>query len=147
MQFTLKEYRVLKIKKFIKNSIVFINFFNANSNNWILIEKNLKKRKYDYYRVFNKVSLKILKNSTFKNYNLVSHGFTTFVKPNLNQFKYLYSSFNNITLLKMFFVKTNNRIYSINQLKKIVFLKYLKNIMFYYMFKIIILNLFKVISK
>lgn len=130
MKFNFKDYKIIKTKNFIqKNTIVFfLNGTNKTSSDWILIEQNLTK--FNYYKVFNKVAYKTIKNSIFKNFLSTINGITFLVKPS--------STTNNLTkrnvlqkfeplLFYILAVKFNNKIYKNKQLKNLFYLNYIDN--------------------
>lgn len=135
MDFNLKDYQILKLKKYFKNNDFFFLFHSAklNLNQWTITEQNLKKLKLNYHKTLNGTTLKTLKNSIFRNVNSVISSFVVFINPkfkttefNLNLLnKGLKPSFSLICL------KLNNKIYSTSQLKGVKSLSYKKN-MFYF---------------
>lgn len=66
MEFNLKEYKNQKIKQYLKknNFIFFTINANQNSQGWLLAEQELKKLKFKYYKICNKTTKKIMKEST-----------------------------------------------------------------------------------
>ena len=76
MDFSLKTYRRLKIKYYLKTINFFFFFHGASLNNesWIKIEQTLVSNKLKYYRVFNTLMIRTLKCSIFKNLTTLLHG-------------------------------------------------------------------------
>ena len=131
MKFTLKDYKIFKTKKYIKTTCFFF-FFNGimlNSNDWIKTKQKLKKINFNCYKIFNKTSTKIVKNSIYKNTTPMINGITFFVKVENNQQiskKILLHDFENL-LFVFLSTKLNNKIYFLNQVKKINIFIYYKN--------------------
>jgi hypothetical protein len=131
MDFNLKNYRVLKVKNYIKNCDFFFFFHSAKlkSNEWVIVEQDLKKLKLKYYKVFNGTTLKTVKNSIYTNYSSIVCGIILFI-----ELKFKSTTFELISLKKdlkplfaLLSVKLNNKIYSIDQLKGIKTFSYKQN--------------------
>lgn len=131
MDFNLKNYRIFKTKKYLKNSEFFLLYHapKLNSKEWIKIEQELKKLNLEYYKVFNGTTLKTMNNSIYKNFTPLISGIVIFIKP-IEKFTELDLQILNKNL-KSFFVllaiKLNNKIYSIEQIKNIPGFSYNKN--------------------
>lgn len=136
VKFTSKDYKIKKTQNYLKTTNLFFIFngINQNSINWIKTEQELKKINFNYYKIFNKTSTKIFKNSIYKNITPTINSITFFIKPILK---------NNIIKKKMFFnmetffflaLKMNNKIYSSNQVKYINSLNYYENKLLLYQF-------------
>ena len=76
MEFNLKTYKHFKIRHYLKTRPYFFAFQGISLKNenrikivQILVNYNLKS-----YRIFNKLMIKILKNSIFKNLTTLIHG-------------------------------------------------------------------------
>ena len=133
MDFNLKKYRVLKVKKKLKKSelIFFFNSAKIKSNKWIKIEKQLKKLKLEYCRIFNNTTLKTIKNSIYTNITQVISGVILLIKP-INK-----STQVELKVIKKFLgslfvllcLKLNNKIYAITQLINLNTLSYRKNVL------------------
>jgi hypothetical protein len=129
MQFTSKEYKILKTKNYIKENKIFFffNSINRNSNDSIIVEQNLKKLNFDSYKIYNKTSKKTLKASTYKNSTELVNSITLLIKPMFTNFEIkkstLLQSFEPL-LFSLLAIKVNNKIYSKNQLKEIFLLNY-----------------------
>ena len=130
MQFNFKTHQVSKIEKYLKNNIVlFSNGTNQNSSNWVLTEQALYKLNLSYHKIYNNIAIKIIKNSIFKNYQQIINStffFLTLKQNNTN------SNNNKNLILKnlerinfsLYFIKLNDKIYSITQLKSLSSFKY-----------------------
>lgn len=129
MQFSSKDYKILKTKNYLKENYLFF-FFNSihrNSNDGIIIEQNLKKFNLNYYKIFNKTSKTTINNSIYKNSNELINSMTIFIKPISHSLELkksnLLSCFEPL-MFNMLAVKLNNKIYSTSQLKEINTLNY-----------------------
>nr|QUS63605.1 hypothetical protein [Haslea silbo]QUS63808.1 hypothetical protein [Haslea silbo] len=138
MHFEFRDYQLLKVKQYLKQKfLLFSNGANQTSTNWLAVEQGLYKSNLKYYKVYNKIALKVLKNSIYNNIGQIVKGTFFFLKLKNNStvlikqklFKELESIF--FTLLS---IKLNNKIYSIAQIKKIKSLNYKNNIAILYQF-------------
>ena len=123
MQFSSKDYKILKTKNYLKENSLFF-FFNSihrNSSDGIIIEQNLKKFNLNYYKIFNKTSKTTINNSIYKNSNELINSMTIFIKPisplELKKSNLL-SCFEPL-MFNMLAIKLNNKIYSTSQIKEI----------------------------
>ena len=129
MQFSSKDYKILKTKNYLKeNNLFFIfNSIHRNSNDGIIIEQNLKKFNLNYYKIFNKTSKTTINSSIYKNSNELINSMTVFIKPISHSIELkksnLLSCFEPL-LFNMLAIKLNNKIYSTSQLKEISTLNY-----------------------
>lgn len=138
MKFNLKEYQKQKIKHQLKNNplILFSINTNQNSQTWITTEQELKKLNFNYYKIYNNSTKKIIKNSINKNTtNLINSTFFL-LKPTSKT-----AQINNKILHQLnsiFFtilaIKLNQKIYMITQSKSIVSLNQKKNMAILYQF-------------
>ena len=129
MQFSSKDYKILKTKNYLKENSLFF-FFNSihrNSNDGIIIEQNLKKFNLNYYKIFNKTSKTTINNSIYKNSNELINSMTVFIKPISYSLELkksnLLSCFEPL-MFNMLAIKLNNKIYSTSQLKELNTLNY-----------------------
>jgi hypothetical protein len=136
MDFNLKKYRVLKVKKIFKKSelIFFFNSAKIKSNKWIKIEKQLKKLKLEYYQIFNNTTFKTIKNSIYTNINQIVSGVILLIKPihkstqiELKVIKKFLDS-----LFVLLCIKLNNKVYTTTQLKNLNTLSYKKTVFNFY---------------
>jgi len=141
MDFNFKTYQIVKLKKYFKNNGLFFTFHATKSNSvkWIITEQNLKKLKLDYYKPLNKITVKTLRSSIYKNFSSNITGFVLFISS-----RYKTTALNLpliVKALKPFFtlisLKLNNKIYSTTQLKGLNDLSYKKSV----------LTLYKVLDK
>ena len=141
MKFSLKDYKLLKTKKYIKNTNLFFVFngINTNSKNSIEIQQALTKINFNCYKIFNKTSTKTLENSIYKNSKHVINGLIFFVKPEKDKKiskKILFNDFENLKFIFLK-IKLNNKIYVFNQLKNVNIFNYKKKKLLYYQFSIV----------
>lgn len=132
MDYNSKNYERIKLKKIFKTNDFFFLFHSTklNLNQWTHTEQNLKKLKLEYAKVLNGTTLKLFKDSIYKNLSPVVCGFVLFINSNFKtsevQFnllrKGLKPSFELIAL------KLNNKAYSTSQLKGIENFSYRKNV-------------------
>lgn len=136
MDFNLKKYRVLKVKKNFKKSelIFFVNSAKIKSSKWIKIEKQLKKLKLKYYQIFNTTTFKTIQNSIYININQIISGVVLLIKP-------IYKSTPiELKLIKKFLdvlfvllcIKLNNKVYTTAQFKNLNNLSYKKTVFNFY---------------
>lgn len=129
MQFTSKEYKILKTKNYMKenNLFFFFNSVNRNSSDGIVIEQSFKKLNFNCYKIFNKTSKKLLNNSVLINSTELINSMTFFIKPvpKINELKKstLSNSFEPL-LFNMLAIKFNDKVYSKTQLKEIFSFNY-----------------------
>jgi hypothetical protein len=129
VQFSSKDYKILKTKNYLKENYLFF-FFNSihrNSNDGIIIEQNLKKFNLNYSKIFNKTSKTTINNSIYKNSNELINSMTVFIKPISYSLELkksnLLSCFEPL-MFNMLAIKLNNKIYSTSQLKELNTLNY-----------------------
>ena len=129
MDFSLKTYRRLKIKYYLKTINFFFFFHGASLNNesWIKTEQTLVRNKLKYYRVFNTLMIRTLKCSIFKNLITLLHG--PIVLINTDNVELTLKKLKNINpLINLLCLKLNNKIYSRKQIKNIKKLSYIENV-------------------
>lgn len=129
MDFSLKTYRRLKIKYYLKTINFFFFFHGASLNNesWIKTEQTLVSNKLKYYRVFNTLMIRTLKCSIFKNLTTLLHG--PIVLINTDNVELTLKKLKNINpLINLLCLKLNNKIYSKKQIKNIKKLSYIENV-------------------
>jgi len=129
MEFELKNYKFFKIKHYLKKThfFFFFNGINLNLKNWILIEQTLKKLKLKFYKIYNALIIKAIKNSIYENIKSLISGLIIILKPNSENLLKLKKLLTINPLLTLLSIKLNNKLYSIPQLKKIIFLDFKKN--------------------
>lgn len=142
MDLTTKKFKIEKTKSFIKcnNLFLFLNGIHKNSNDWVLIEQELKKINFNYYKIYNKTSKTTLNNSIFLKTSSLINSMTFLFKPSVDN-----KEINKNTLLQkietlifsLLAVKVNNKIYSKTQLKILLTLNYKNNKLLLYKFLIV----------
>ncbi len=141
MELTLKDYKILKTKKYIKTSdfFFFFNGINKNSTDGTKTEQELKKLNLSYFKIFNKTSKNLLKNSVYRNIEPLINGLTIFIKFDSKDNKNLNISKKKLLNLESFVflaIKMNQNIYSLNQVRYVNSLKYRESKLLLYQFKL-----------
>lgn len=141
MDLTTKKFKIEKTKNLIKhnNLFIFLNGINRNSNDWILIEQELKKINFNYYKIFNKTSKKTLNNSIFLNTSSLINSMTFLLKPLVAEQEINKDILLNkieTLIFSLLAIKVNNKIYSKTKLKNLVTLNYKNNRLLLYKFLI-----------
>ena len=146
MKLNSKIYKTNKTKNLIKNNIFFIySGTNRKTTEWIITEQELIHVNFEYYKIFNKITLKIFKNSKFKNFRSNISSLTFFIKPNLNNIrlkKLILINHFEALLFKLLAIKLNNKIYSFKQLNKTYSMNYKNNKILLYQFGIANLKIY-----
>jgi len=136
MDFNLKKFRVLKVKKKLKNSelIFFFNSAKIKSNKWIKIEKQLKKLKLKYSQIFNNTTFKTIKNSIYTNINQLFSGVILLITPahKSSQIELQTNKKFLDSLFVLLCIKLNNKVYTTTQLKNLNTLSYKKTVFNFY---------------
>jgi hypothetical protein len=138
MKFSSKDYKTIKTKNYLKNNNLFFIFngINQNSSNWIKTEQELKNKNFNYYKIVNKTSTRIFKNSIYKNSEHTINSITFFMKPDFNNTLLSKKILFNIETFVFLAIKINNKIYSINQMKYVNSLNYYESKLLLYQFGI-----------
>lgn len=133
MKFDPKTYLITKTKDYLETNKLFILFNGANKNSrdWILTEQSLEKLNFNYYKLFNRTSKNIFKNSVYERIRAVINGVTFFFKPSSFHLKELTKqkilvNFESLLFI-MLAIKLNNKIYSKEELKNIFSFNYVDN--------------------
>lgn len=141
MQLSNKKYKILKTKRTIKtNNIIYIcNGSISILLKWIAIEQKLKKNNLNYYKIFNKLTLNILKKSVFNKSHALINGNIFLLVP-LKPKKIL--NHVNKELFNLIAIKLNKKIYKTNTLTNIDNTNYINNKLLFYQFNITLLKFF-----
>jgi hypothetical protein len=129
MEFSAKDYAILKTKVYIKNNnlFFFFNSVNKNSNDEILTEQKLKKSGLAFVKIQNKTAKKTLQNSILINSKELINCSILIIKQNINKNELkkinILNNFEPL-LLTILALKLNNKIYSKTQLKELLVLNY-----------------------
>ena len=153
MKLNTKEYQKIKTKEYLKKNqlFFFLNGVSKNSNNWRKTEQSLITMGFMFFKSFNKITNKELKNSTFKNLKEIINGPTFLIKPKpktqLSR-DVLLSKFCPLLFI-LLAIKINNRIYPLVVLKKNQNkINYTSNGLLFYQFNVTNLKYYtKLISK
>lgn len=148
MEFNSKDYQILKTKDYFKtkNFFFFFNSINHDSNSLVILEQKLNSLNFNYFKVFNKLTNNILKNSIYNNIK-IANGIIFFIKPKMDskaQSKQIIVSNFELLLFTLLAIKLNNKIYTTMHFKNMDSLEYKENKLSLYQFGA--LN-FKKISK
>ena len=138
MKLTLKNSKISTTKKYIKNTnlFFFINGINTNSNDSIKTQQKLSKNNLKCYKIFNKTSTKILKNSIYKTQKPVISGVTFLVQFKSNKKISKKNILNNFENLMFVFLKLklNSNFYILNQFNNVNVFSYKKKKLLLYQF-------------
>ncbi len=151
MQFNLKNYQLLKTKQYLKKNdfLLFSIGANQKAQNWITTEQGLYKLKLNYHKIYNNITIKIIKNSIYKNLlNLINSTFF-FIIPRNNKLlgkKILLQGLNSIQL-NVLAIKLNKKIYALSQSRGINSFNYKTSISVIYQFLITNLKSYSTIAK
>ena len=125
VKFTIKTYKLSKIKKHFKKSHFFFLYNTITPKNNIKTTQELKKLDLKYYKLYNTLTRQTLKNSIYQNYQPLINGLVMLVLPrttiNLNTLAHL----NDIVTLTG--IKINNKIYSTKQINPFIKFEYVKD--------------------
>lgn len=137
MKFNLKTYQENKTKQYLKDSKLVVLSTNANkkSHNWVITEQELLKLKLRYYKIYNKTTKKIIKDSIYLNFvNIIGSTFF-FLKPaNNNEIQIETKMFPQKLDFTTLAIKLNKKVYAPAQLKTIQSFYYKKNVSVLYQF-------------
>jgi hypothetical protein len=133
MDFNSKDYKSVKLKKFFKTNDFFFLFHSArlDLNQWIQTEQNLKKLKLKYSKALNGTTLKLFKNSIYKNLSPIIGGFVLFMSSGFKTPELRLNSIKKEVKplsFELISVKLNNKLYSTSQLKGLNILSHRKNV-------------------
>ena len=151
MKLSLKDYRILKTKRYIEtnNLGIFADGVSRDSLNWLNIEQGLKKIEFDYYKLSNKTSKKTLYSSIYTNTKSIVSGPTFFIRPNSNKLLLKQTILDNFSSLSFesLLIKFNTKLYSPSVLKNIYTFNYKETKLLLYQFKLTSLKLCSKFSK
>ena len=121
MNINLKEFKILKLKKFMKKEelLFFFQSNRLNQKDWKKIEQTLKKLKLKYYKLFNSTTTNTFKTSIYFNYSIIINNFLIILTPvfKTTLFNKLFLTKELKTLFVLLSIKLNNKMYSLNQIK------------------------------
>jgi hypothetical protein len=141
MELTPKNHKLIKTRHYIKtNNLIFIyNGVNQNYLNWVISEQKMKTLNINYFKVSNKITIKIFKKSL--HYGIVSsiNAIICLIKLNLSQ-KNLPKNSElaqlNPSLFILIMLKINNKIYSIKQFHNLKIEDYKNNRLLFFQFRL-----------
>ena len=151
MKLNIKNYKILKTKKYFKtnNLFFFVNGITRNSLDWLITQQELKKIGFTYYKLLNKTTIKTLNNSIYNKTTPMISGSTFLIKPQLKKqfFKQtILTTFNPLSF-EFLAIKFNNRTYSVISLKNTYSLEYKKTKLLYYQYNLTNLKTYSKFSK
>ena len=140
MKLSVKDYKIIKIKKYFKTNhlFFFVNGINQSSLDWLSVEQGLKTIKFDYYKVLNRTTVKTLTTSIYNSIKPAINSSTLFIKPKPNEYflKQIVLNRLNSLFFELLIIKLNNRIYSVSSLKNTYSLDYIKKKLLLYQFSL-----------
>jgi hypothetical protein len=141
-----KSYQNKKIKNYFKNySLLLIsNGINQKSKNQILIKQELKKLKIIYYKIYNKLTIKIFKYSIYKNITKLIYSTIFFLTTKQKYFNLTITKYLETIKFSILGIKLNKKIYAITQLKNIKSTNYKSGLSVFYQFVLINLKLIQI---
>jgi len=135
MKFNTKSYKVFKIKHHFKKVKFFIFCHGTNSriSEWLNVEQDLVRSQLSYYRSYNSLTKKSIRDSIFKNLTKLANGPLFFVsvykERRMSQALTKIVSVNK--LLTSMCIRMNDKVYSVPQLINISTLDYITNIVIF----------------
>jgi len=144
-----KNYQRIKIKNCLKaySLLIITNGINQDYKNQTLTKQEFKKLKITYYKIYNKLTTKILKNSKFKNITQLIYSPIFFILPKQNDFNISILNYLETLLFLIVGIKLNQKIYSSVQIKNLKSLNYKNEITILYQFLLINLKLIQITDK
>lgn len=135
MKIVFKNYKLLKLKQFLKSNKLFFLFNGSHKNSldWLNTQQVFSNLNIKLNKISNRTFIKILQNSIyFKTQQLVS-GPLFFITTDHNSKSIISKSTLIDKLYQFLFIllglKLNNKIYSSTQIKKIIVLTYKENLL------------------
>jgi len=109
VKFSIKTYKLQKIKKYLKESAIFFFYNVVTPKNSIKVLQELKKLELKHYKLYNTITKQTFNNTIYQNYQPLISSFIMLIFPNtivrINKLKYFKDM---VTLLG---IKMNNKIY------------------------------------
>ena len=133
MDFNLRTYKHFKTKQYLKtmNYFYFFHGVSLTNKNWIKFEQITKTHKLKYYRILNKLMIKTLRNSIFRNLLVLIHGPIFLLTANKTSLTFQELKNINPWLYPLSF-RLNNKIYSKKQVANLEDVSYLNNVFKFY---------------
>ena len=141
-----KDYQNLKIKNYLKNYslLLILNGINQKSKNQIRIKQEIKNLKIIYYKTYNKLTIKIFKNSIYKNFTKLIYSPIFFLITKQKYFNITTTKYLEMLKFSILGIKLNKKIYTITQLKNIKSTNYKTVLAVLYQFLFINLKLIQI---
>lgn len=141
MKLSIKDYKIGKTKKYLKNThlFFFVNGINRNALDWLLTEQGLKTVELKYFKILNKTTVRTLNNSIYTKISSIIKGLVFLVKPQHSKpfLKQTILNTFNPFFFELLVFKFINKIYSINSLKNAYSLNYKETKLLLYQFSLI----------
>jgi hypothetical protein len=125
VKFTVKTYKHTALKICFKKFRFFFLYNTIIQKNNFKITQELKNLDLKYCKLYNTLTIIILRNSIYRNYTSLINGLVMIVLPKTTLNLKILAQFNDIVTLVG--VKINNKIYSIKQINLIIKFKYKKD--------------------
>jgi len=129
MKFQNKKLKFFRIKKYLKNSDIFLIYTGTNIKNFVMLKQKYNKLDLTCYNIHNNLMRSILKRSIYKNYLPLINNLTILMKPNMNFSKTL--TIKNLLGLNNSYIlialKINTKIYPAFHLTKSLQLNFRNN--------------------
>lgn len=112
MKLKIKKYNYLKVRKYLKNSRLFLVYNYANTTNFLKIDQKFKALNFKYFKISNVLAVKAFKDSIYENFKVIINGPIVLVKQK--------SIFSNLTFkllvnlhefYKLISIKVGDKIY------------------------------------
>ena len=137
MKFNINNYKVLKIKDYIKknNLLLFFCITHQSTYNWIFLKKNLKNLNFNYFSCLNLIVNKVIQNSIYINFKVLNS--QALILISLKNYLFNFFFYFDFLFWHIIAIKLNNNVYHNNQLKKNYSFKYKTNIFLLFQFLIV----------
>jgi hypothetical protein len=151
MKLNVKDYKVIKTKKYIQTNdfFFFVHGISQNSLDELLIKQGLQTVEFSSYKLLNKITLHTLNSSIFQGTQALI-GCSTFIIKPLSSKHFVKQTLSN-TFQSLFFellvVKLNNQMYSLTSLQNLHSLNYRQAKLLFYQFNLTSLKKCSKISK
>lgn len=141
-----KNYQNIKLKNYLKtySLLIITNGINQNYKNQIFSKQEFKKLKLTYYKIYNKLTRKLFKNSRFKNMTQLIYSPIFFILPKQHNLNISVLNYLEKLLFLVMGIKLNKKIYSSVQLKNLKSINYKNEIALLYQFLLINLKLIQI---
>jgi hypothetical protein len=126
MKLTLKHYKFLKIKNYLKKDklLLLYNSFDLNSKIRFTLEKFLQSLNLIHYKLHNKITKKVFNQSIYKKFAKCFNGPIIFTVFEAISNLFFSTFFSQETILTFIGIKINKSFYLFNQTKIVRFLNY-----------------------